>query len=116
LGLLSPDENRAGGENIKETAAGPGRATRTCYNFGMSGLSSLGLGGGSFGVDLDAQPIERFVVQKPLHRVLAFIGRDIDDVVNDRIVKNQVIGYYKLHKQVERACEVTDLERAWNAR
>ena len=66
--------------------------------------------------DADAAPdarIER-VVQRPLNRVLAFIGRTIDDVVNDPIVKNQVYGYYKLHRQVERASDIRDLERQWN--
>ena len=57
--------------------------------------------------------IER-VVQRPLNRVLAFIGRTIDDVVNDPIVKNQVYGYFKLHRRIERASEVRDLERQWN--
>ena len=42
-------------------------------------------------------------------------GRTIDDVVNDPFVKNEIFGYWKLHKQVRRACEVVDLERQWNA-
>ena len=46
--------------------------------------------------------------------MLAFIGRTIDDVVNDPIVKNQVYGYYKLYRQIERSSEVRDLERQWN--
>ena len=60
------------------------------------------------------QPIERVVRQRVLHRVLAFTRRSIDDVVNDPIAKNEVYGYYKLHRQVERAGEVRDLERQWN--
>ena len=60
------------------------------------------------------EPMVERVVQRPLNRVLAFIGRTIDDVVNDPIVKNQVYGYYKLHRQVERAAEIRDLERQWN--
>jgi hypothetical protein len=63
--------------------------------------------------DLPDPLIER-VVQRPLNRVLAFLGRGIDDVVNDPIVKNQVYGYYKLHRQVTRAGEVRELERQWN--
>jgi hypothetical protein len=59
-------------------------------------------------------PLVERAVQRPLNRVLAFIGRSIDDVVNDPIVKNQVYGYYKLHRQIERAAEVRDLERQWN--
>ena len=57
--------------------------------------------------------VER-VVQRPLNRVLAFTGRTIDDVVNDPMVKNQVYGYYKLYRQIERSSEVRDLERQWN--
>jgi hypothetical protein len=52
--------------------------------------------------------------QRPLHRVLNFTGRTIDDVVNSPIAKNQVLGYYKLHKLVERRCEMVELERQWN--
>jgi hypothetical protein len=59
--------------------------------------------------------VEQVVFQRTLHRVLAFIGHDIDDVVNDPIVKNKVIGYYKLHKWVWRGCEISDLERQWNS-
>jgi len=59
-------------------------------------------------------PLVERVVQRPLNRVLAFIGRTIDDVVNDPIVKNQVYGYYKVHRQVERASEIRELERQWN--
>jgi hypothetical protein len=58
--------------------------------------------------------IEFLLRQRTLHRVLAFIGRSIDDVVNDPIAKNQVRGYFKLSKQIERAGEVTELERQWN--
>ncbi len=58
--------------------------------------------------------IEYVVVQNPLRRVLAFRGRSIDDVVNNPIVKNEVICYYKLQKQIERVCESRDLERQWN--
>lgn len=52
--------------------------------------------------------------QRALDRILAFTGRTIDDVVNSPIVKNEIIGYYKLHKWIDRACEVRDLERQWN--
>jgi hypothetical protein len=60
------------------------------------------------------EPLIERVVQRPLNRVLAFTGRTIDDVVNDPMVKNQVYGYYKLYRQIERAGEVRDLERQWN--
>jgi len=64
--------------------------------------------------DAGPNPLVERVVQRPLNRVLAFTGRTIDDVVNDPIAKNQVYGYYKLYRQVERAGEVRDLERQWN--
>jgi hypothetical protein len=58
--------------------------------------------------------MEHVVVQRPLRRVLAFTGRSIDDVVNNPIVKREVLGYYKLQKQIHRSAEVRDLERQWN--
>jgi hypothetical protein len=58
--------------------------------------------------------IEFVVRQRALHRVLAFTGRSIDDVVNDPIAKNQVRGYFKLAKQIERSSKVTELEKQWN--
>ncbi len=57
---------------------------------------------------------EYALVQRPLRRVLAFTGRSIDDIVNSQIVKREVLGYYKLHKQVDRCMDVRDLERQWN--
>jgi len=57
---------------------------------------------------------EHVLVQRPLQRVLAFTGRSIDDVVNSPIVKNEVLGFYKLHRFVERRSDVVDLERQWN--
>ena len=58
--------------------------------------------------------VEFVLRQRVLQRVLAFIGRSIDDVVNDPIAKNQVRGYFKLSKQIERSSEVTELEKQWN--
>jgi hypothetical protein len=63
-----------------------------------------------------AERMEHVIVQRPLHRVMAFTRRTIDDIVNDPIAKNEVIGYYKLHRQVERWCEIVELERWWNGR
>ena len=63
----------------------------------------------------DADRTEHVMIQRPLQRVLAFRGRSIDDVVNDRLVKNEIVGYWKLYKQIERSSEVVDLERQWNA-
>lgn len=58
--------------------------------------------------------VSHVLTQRPLQRVLSFTGRTIDDVVNSRIAKNEVLGYYKLHKFVERRSEVIELERQWN--
>src|SRR5215207_4921610 len=52
--------------------------------------------------------------QRVLSRVLSFTGKTIDDVVNDPIAQRQVLGYFKLHKWVERETEIGDLERQWN--
>ena len=53
-------------------------------------------------------------VQRPLQRVLAFRGRSIDDVVNSQIIKNEISGYWKLYRQIQRHSEIVDLERQWN--
>ena len=60
------------------------------------------------------EPLVRYATRHPLHRVLAFTGRSIHDIVNDPIARNQVFGYYKLLRQIERAAEVRDLESQWN--
>ena len=57
---------------------------------------------------------EQMMPARPLHRVLAFTRRSIDDVVNDPIAKREVFGYYKVHKLVERRGEILELERQWN--
>lgn len=62
----------------------------------------------------EAAALERRVVEKRLNRVLAFTGLSIDAVVNCRIAKNQVLGYWKLSKMVDRSGEVVELERQWN--
>jgi hypothetical protein len=62
----------------------------------------------------DHKTLVEYASKRPLRRVLAFVGRSIDDVVNDPIARNQVYGYYKLCRRVERAAEVRELERQWN--
>jgi hypothetical protein len=62
----------------------------------------------------DGARIEHVILQRPLHRVLAFTRRTIDDVINDPIARNQVRAYFKLHKWVHRASEISELERQWN--
>jgi len=63
--------------------------------------------------DATAPAVTYLLIQRPLHRILAFTGRSIDDVVNNPISKNEILGYFKLHKQIERAGEITELERQW---
>jgi hypothetical protein len=82
---------------------------------GMSALDSLGYGIPRLRLPTGTD-VERVIVQRPLQRVLSFLGRTIDDVINDPIVRNQVYGYYKLSRQVERGCEVVELERWWNSK
>ena len=60
------------------------------------------------------KPHVRYLLQRPLHRVLAFTRRSIDEVVNSPIVKNEVAGYYKLQKFVQRRMEIVELEQQWN--
>lgn len=66
------------------------------------------------GVPVDeAAALERRVIQKRLNRVLAFTGLTIDDVVNNPIAKNQVLGYFKLSKEIDRRGEIVELEKQW---
>ncbi|HXE53535.1 MAG TPA: hypothetical protein VN541_10990 [Tepidisphaeraceae bacterium] len=60
-------------------------------------------------------PVSHVLKERALHRVLRFTGHTIDDVVNNPIVKNKIFGYYKLHRLVDRRCEIVDLERQWNS-
>jgi hypothetical protein len=70
----------------------------------MSGLDSI-LGGWTRLRPMN-QAIAEQVIQRPaLRRVMEFTGHNIHDVVNDPIAKNEVIGYFKLHKMVLRRCE-----------
>ena len=62
-----------------------------------------------------ADRTEFILLQRPLQRILAFTRRSIDDIVNDPIAKREVLGYYKLHKQVQRGIEMRELERQWNS-
>ena len=81
----------------------------------MKGLDSLGFGGAPLRRQESLDRNEYVLTQRPLSRILAFTRRSIDDVVNDPIAKNEVYGYFKLSKQIERSVEVRELERQWNA-
>lgn len=56
---------------------------------------------------------EMVITQHPLQRVLAFTGHSLNELSNP-IIYNKVMGYYRLAGEIERACEVVDLERWWN--
>lgn len=79
----------------------------------MSALNGLGLGMRRIHRP-NQDNVEQVLTQRPLHRVLAFTGNSIDDVVNSPLVKNQVLGYYRLYRQVERRSDIRELERQWN--
>lgn len=79
----------------------------------MSSFDSLGIGGLQRAAR--KEPRQEFVLaHRPLSRVLAFRNRSIDDVVNSQFVKNEILGYWKVYRQIERRCEVLDLEQQWN--
>jgi len=79
----------------------------------MAGLETLGLGRQVLR-RRDGAWIEHVQTRQPLRRVLAFTRRSIDDVVNDPIARNEVLGYYKLYRQVQSRSEALELERQWN--
>ena len=79
----------------------------------MSDLAPLGLSSPSLRLPAHGGT-EHVVIHRVLHRILSFLNHSIDDVVNDPIVKNKVIGYYKLHKFVQRRCDILELEDQWN--
>jgi hypothetical protein len=87
---------------------------RKGYDSGMSSFGGLGLTPHRAS-RFEEPRISYVLLQRPLHRVLNFTGHSIDDVVNNPIVKNKVLGFYKLHRFVHRRCEIVDLERQWNA-
>lgn len=61
----------------------------------------------------EGEAIEQVVAQRPLQKVLRFLGCSIHDVCNDPITRDKVRAFYKLHHRVQRSMEVTELERWW---
>ena len=57
---------------------------------------------------------QRLVRQNQLNRILAFTGLTIDDVVNHPIARNQVRGFFKLTRWMDRRLEIRELEKQWN--
>ena len=80
----------------------------------MSNLSGLGIGG-RLPLHREEPGTEHVLIQRLLQRVLAFRGHSIDDVVNNPIVKNDVLGYWKVLKQIQRRSEALELEQQWNS-
>ena len=91
----------------------PGSSVAAYNGLTMSNLSGFGI---PFArrVTREEPKVSHVLLRHPLRRVLNFTGHTIDEVVNDPIVKNKVLGYFKLHKLVERRYEIVDLERQWN--
>ena len=80
----------------------------------MSLLNPFNLGRGSAMPPPVGGNTEIVQIQNALRRVLSFTGHTIDDVVNSPVAKMKVLGFYKLHRWVERENETSDLERQWN--
>jgi hypothetical protein len=83
----------------------------------MSNTGGLGFGDGTGQRPLGeshGQRMEHVMLQQPLQRVLMLCRRSIDEVVNSPLVKNEVLGYWKVYKQIHRRSEVLQLERQWN--
>ena len=79
----------------------------------MSILSPLGVGN----QERLVRPNPRTALvqlRNSLHRLMAFRGFTIDDIVNNPITKNEALGYWKVFRQIERRGEILDLERQWN--
>jgi hypothetical protein len=81
----------------------------------MARLTGLGIGVNRVSPADAGDRTEFLLIQRPLQRILAFTRRSIDEVVNDPIAKREVLGYYKLHKQIQRGIETRELERQWNS-
>lgn len=67
----------------------------------MSSLRSLGIGSDP-GPSNDSSRYQRAVSRSALRRILRYRRRSIHDVVNDPLVKMEVLGWYRLSRLVER--------------
>ena len=61
-----------------------------------------------------AERTELLVIQHRLQRVLDHTGFTMDDVINNPVARNAVVGYYQLSLFIDRRCEIVELERQWN--
>jgi hypothetical protein len=80
----------------------------------MSQFGSLGIGP-QRRLHQDQPQAAYLLARLPLQRILAFRARSIDDVVNNPLVKNEILGFWKLHKQLEAMTEALELEQQWNS-
>jgi hypothetical protein len=80
----------------------------------MSQFGFLGIG--PRGKLQQDQPQAAYLLARlPLKRILAFRARSIDDVVNSPMVKNEILAFWKLHKQLQAMSEILELEQQWNS-
>ena len=79
----------------------------------MTKEDSLGFRKLTFGQP-DEAAVVRVIVNNPINRIMSFLGLSIHDVVNCRIAKNKVKGYYRLTKWMDREADRAELEKQWN--
>ena len=81
----------------------------------MRNYSGLNFDAGSSGLGpIESQRTEHVMIQRPLQRILSACRKSIDDVVNSPLAKNEVLGYWKVYRQIRRGSEVVELEKQWN--
>lgn len=110
---LSITVRRPNFENLFATSRLRGHSFFPGYNRLMSQINGLGIGRSQLPAP-ERSGTQYVMRQRMLQRVLALRGRTIDDVVNDPIVKNDILGYWKVLKQIDRRSEMLELERQWN--
>ena len=79
-------------------------------------MSNSGLPGGS-PLHLHAAPLpatQHLHRASQLRKLLNFSGWSIDDVVNNRHAKNDLLRWYKLTRWTDRRLEIRELEKQWN--
>jgi hypothetical protein len=79
----------------------------------MSDFAPLGLSRISLPIR-SADKTELLVIQRRLDRIFEHTGFTLDDVVNNPVARNAVLGYFKLSLMIDRRSEIVDLERQWN--
>ena len=80
----------------------------------MAQTNGLGFGGVNSFEALSPGRTEHVHLVRPLSKLLEFRRRTIDDIVNSPVVKNEISGYWKMQKQMDRRLQIGELERQWN--